>query len=157
MRIRPINPSDIPAIHQTVESLWGSPIIVVHLEQYNCDDLPGFCAIIGDSLAWLFALRNQRKYLRSSDPGRINRWSRRWHSLMAAVEHFAAEKQCAHLQVATTNDNLPAIGFYKHLGFQIKEVYPGRIALARKIKPSIPMIGENGLSILDEILLEKEL
>ncbi len=51
MRIRPINPSDIPAIHQTVESLWGSPFIVVHLEQYNCDDLPGFSAIIGDSLA----------------------------------------------------------------------------------------------------------
>ncbi len=49
------------------------------------------------------------------------------------------------------------LGSTKHLGFQIKEVYPGRIALARKIKPSIPKIGENGLPIQDEILLEKEL
>lgn len=157
MRIRPINPSDIPAIHQTVESLWGSPFIVVHLEQYNCDDLPGFSAFIGDSLAGFLHYEIRGNICEVLTLAALTDGRGVGTALMAAVEHFAAEKHCTHLQVATTNDNLHAIGFYKHLGFQIKEVYLSRIALARKIKPSIPMIGENGLPIQDEILLEKEL
>lgn len=157
MEIRPIISSDIPAIHQAVEFLWGSHIIVVHLEQYNCDDLPGFAAFIDDALAGFLHYEIRGNVCEALTLAAITEGHGVGTTLMTAVEHFAAEKHCTHLQVTTTNDNVNAIGFYQHLGFQIKEVFPGRIALARKIKPSIPIIGENGIPIQDEVLLEKEL
>ncbi|QRN83376.1 GNAT family N-acetyltransferase [Chloroflexota bacterium] len=157
MEIRPINPSDIPAIHQAAESLWGSYIIVVHLEQYNYDDLPGFVAFIDNTLAGFLYYEIRENICEALTLAALIENQGVGTALMTAVEHFAAEKQCTHLQVATTNDNIYAIGFYQYLGFQIKEVFPGRIDLARKIKPSIPMFGENGIPIQDEVLLEKEL
>jgi len=157
MNIRPINPSDIPAIHQAVEALWGSHIIVVHLEQYNCDELPGFTAIIDEELVGFLHYEIRETICEVLTLAALIEGQGIGTALMSAIERFAAENQCTHLQVATTNDNLHAIAFYQHRGFQIKKIFPGRIDQARKIKPTLPMIGENGIPIQDEILLEKDL
>jgi GNAT superfamily N-acetyltransferase len=72
--------------------------------------------------------------------------------LMAGV--IDACEGCRTLRLATTNDNLSAIGFYEHRGFQLTSVRPGAVTAARARKPSIPLIGENGIEIRDEIDLE---
>ena len=157
MKIRPINPSDIPAIHQAVEAFWGSHMIVAHLEQYNCDELPGFAAFMADDLAGFLHYEIRKNICEVLTLAALINGQGIGTALIVAIEQFAVEKHCVRLEVVTTNDNLHAIGFYQHRGFTIKEIFPGRINLARKLKPAIPLIGENGIPIQDEILLEKDL
>jgi hypothetical protein len=54
----------------------------------------------------------------------------------------------------TTNDNAPAIAFYRSLGFRVTEVRAGAVEASRALKPSIPRVGVGGVPITDEIDLE---
>jgi GNAT superfamily N-acetyltransferase len=61
------------------------------------------------------------------------------------------------LSATTTNDNLNALRFYQRRGFRITEVRPGAADKARCIKPSIPLVGEYGIPIRDEIELQRQI
>ena len=43
------------------------------------------------------------------------------------------------------------------MGFSLKAVYPNAISLSRKLKPEIPLIGNYGIPIKDEVELELRL
>jgi hypothetical protein len=57
----------------------------------------------------------------------------------------------------TTNDNLDALRFYQKRGFRIAGVRPNALDLSRRIKPEIPLVGEDGIPLRDEIELEMAL
>jgi ribosomal protein S18 acetylase RimI-like enzyme len=69
----------------------------------------------------------------------------------------ARAKKCKRLFLITTNDNLHALGFYQKRGFQIVTVYRGAVNESRKRKPSIPLVGMDGIPLRDEIELEVRL
>jgi hypothetical protein len=60
---------------------------------------------------------------------------------------------CRKIWTITTNDNLDAMRFYQRRGFRIAAVRPGAVAAARRLKPTIPELGEHGIPIRDEIEL----
>jgi hypothetical protein len=62
-----------------------------------------------------------------------------------------------NMKLITTNDNLHALGFYQKRGYVLTKLYPDIVKEARKIKPEIPLVSENGIPIRDELLLEKSL
>jgi len=70
------------------------------------------------------------------------------------VAEVARKEKSTRLWLITTNDNLLALGFYQRRGFHICAVNPDAITEARKIKPSIPQIGLEGIPLRDEIVLE---
>jgi GNAT superfamily N-acetyltransferase len=55
------------------------------------------------------------------------------------------------LLVTTTNDNLAALGFYQQRGFRIHALRCGAVDEARARKPTIPVVGFNGIALHDEI------
>lgn len=55
------------------------------------------------------------------------------------------------LLVTTTNDNLAAIGFYQRRGFRLHAIRTGAVDEARLRKPTIPLVGFNGIELHDEI------
>jgi len=59
--------------------------------------------------------------------------------------------------VTTTNDNLNALGFYQRRGFVLDGIRIDAIAAARHLKPSIPLIADNGIPVRDEIVLRRVL
>ncbi|GED69603.1 hypothetical protein BRE01_33050 [Brevibacillus reuszeri] len=61
------------------------------------------------------------------------------------------------MKLVTTNDNLHALGFYQRRGYQFNELFVNAVDKARRIKPEIPLIADNGIPIRDEILLVKML
>jgi ribosomal protein S18 acetylase RimI-like enzyme len=75
-------------------------------------------------------------------------------ALLAAAKQAAQEARCRRVWLITTNDNLSAIGFYRRRGMQLKAVYPNALAQSRKIKPEIPLVGNEGIPLRDEIELE---
>lgn len=55
------------------------------------------------------------------------------------------------LLVTTTNDNLAALGFYQRRGFRLHAIRCGAVDEARLRKPTIPIVGFNGIDLHDEI------
>ncbi|HEX6401330.1 MAG TPA: GNAT family N-acetyltransferase [Actinomycetota bacterium] len=78
-------------------------------------------------------------------------------SLLREVERLARAEDCRRLWLITTNDNLDALRFYQRRGFNLGNLHVGGIVRDRKVKPGIPAIGEYGISIHDEIELQKVL
>lgn len=54
----------------------------------------------------------------------------------------------------TTNDNTEALRFYQKRGFAITTIRINEIEKQRKIKPSMPILGNDGIPIRDEIELK---
>jgi len=73
--------------------------------------------------------------------------------ILSAIEK-ARELGCKRVWLTTTNDRLRAIGFYQRVGFRMVAINLGVVDEARKLKPEIPEIGERGVAIHDEIVME---
>lgn len=78
-------------------------------------------------------------------------------ALLVAVEQAARTKCCHSVCLVTGNDNLDALRFYQRRGYRIAAVHKGAIDEARRAKPTIPVIGEYGIPLHDEIELVKGL
>ena len=58
--------------------------------------------------------------------------------------------------VVTTNDNVDALRFYQRRGFRLVALRPGAVDEARRtLKPSIPEVGDHGIPLRDELVLER--
>ena len=77
--------------------------------------------------------------------------------LLNKLEKFAKEKNATKMRLVTTNDNLRAQHFYQKRGYHITKVYENAMDEVRKLKPDLPLIGENGIPLRDEIEFEKDL
>jgi GNAT superfamily N-acetyltransferase len=78
-------------------------------------------------------------------------------ALIRAVAETARKRGCARVIVTTTNDNIRAIRFYQNRGFKLSNIYRDSLTAARRIKPEIPLTGENGVPLRHEIELELQL
>ena len=56
--------------------------------------------------------------------------------------------------VITTNDNINAIRFYQKRGFDMVKLHHNALDASRRLKPQIPLIGENGIPLRHEIEFE---
>ena len=75
-------------------------------------------------------------------------------ALVESVRKIALQSGVRRLWLVTTNDNLSALRFYQKRGFQLVKIHRRAADESRKIKPSIPLIGNFGIPIRDEIELE---
>ena len=78
-------------------------------------------------------------------------------TLLEGVANEARRRGCRRLWLITTNDNLNAIRFYQRRGLRLVAVHAGAVDDARRLKPSIPLVGEDGIPIRDELEFELEL
>jgi hypothetical protein len=72
----------------------------------------------------------------------------------ALIDALAARLRaegCARLWLTMTNGNLSALQFYLRRGFRLIAVRLGAVDAARKLKPSIPTVGEAGVPVYDEL------
>lgn len=71
--------------------------------------------------------------------------------LVEAVAEAARAQGTRELVVMTTNDNLRALRLYQRAGFRLHELRAGAVEEARRLKPSIPQVGNDGIPIRDEL------
>ena len=75
-------------------------------------------------------------------------------ALLKAAQAVANSNKCRRMWLITTNDNTHAIRFYQKRGMVITAVYPNALTHSRTLKPEIPLIGNDGIPIRDEIEFE---
>ena len=70
---------------------------------------------------------------------------------MQEVIKAAREKGADTITVVTTNDNIGAIAFYQKIGFDMEMLYRNSMDYVRKLKPTVPAIGDNNIPLRHEI------
>jgi len=152
--IRPVTDSDRPWVADLSTQAWGADIIVEHGVIFHASTLPGFVAVRGDEKLGLVTYHIADHAceiitLNSLQPG-IGIGS----ALIDAVRQRARQADCQRLFLMTTNDNIDALRFYQKRGFVLVAVHRNAAEEARKLKPQIPLVGEHGIPLRDEIELE---
>lgn len=74
--------------------------------------------------------------------------------LLKKIIEKAKNRNCNKIIVRTTNDNLDAIRFYQRRNFKIVKIYKNALDQDRKLKKSIPKIGDYKIPMQDAIELE---
>ncbi|WP_088035057.1 GNAT family N-acetyltransferase [Evansella clarkii] len=136
---------------------WGSPEMVISSGVYDCSVLDGFAVVKEEEITGLitYIIKDNECEIISLDSVAEGRGI--GTSLVQEVEKLAVEKKCELIKLITTNDNLHALKFYQKRGYFLSKIMNNAVEEARKIKPEIPFIGNNGIPIRDEIELIKAL
>lgn len=154
LAIRPVAPADEEWVRNLMSERWAGEEQVVNGEVFRPTELPGFVATEEGGRVGLLTYRIDGEMcvlgtLDSLDEGRgIGT------ALVNTAREEAERAGCTRMRVVTTNDNRHALGFYRSMGFQVTAVREGAVVESRKLKPSIPLVGEDGIPITDEIELE---
>ena len=157
MNILPIAPCHQGWIGSLLCERWGSPRIVSRGHIHHADTLPGFIAFEEETPVGLvtYHLCDSACEIVTLDALISGRGI--GSKLVDAVVEFAQSNKCSRVWLVTTNDNTGAILFYRKVGFEHVATHIEAITEARKLKPSIPEIGQNGIPIRDEIEFEIQL
>ncbi len=156
MRVRAKEQGDQAWIDQLLAERWGGREIVVHGQAFDAGALPALVAGEGEGLAtYHFDENGISAELITLDAAAPRHGA--GTVLVEALARLLLEKGFKALRVTTTNDNLAALRFYQRRGFRLVSVRPGAVDEARKIKPSSPLIGSDGIPLRDEIELVRSL
>lgn len=153
-KIRPLGESDREWLRQFMIDAWGSEKVVSRGKVHEAYALPGFIASINGELAGIvtYHIEGDQCEIVTLDSIKENigvGWAN-----INAVRDIAVSEGCKRLWLITTNDNTHAIRYYQKRGFTIAAVHCDSIKESRKLKPQIPMIGNDGIPIRDEIEFE---
>jgi ribosomal protein S18 acetylase RimI-like enzyme len=154
LKIRPLSPADRDWVAGHIVEHWGAETVVTHGALYRPAALPGFVAELDGKTVGLvtFHIAGDACEIVTLDSLRPDQGI--GTALIEAVKAAADAAGCRRLWLITTNDNLHALSFYQKRGFRLAAVHPGAVNESRKLKPEIPLIGNDGIPIRDEIELE---
>ncbi len=143
-----------PWITAQTTRLWGAEFVISRAKRHYPARLPGFIAASAAQPVGLvtFEITDGQYEIVTIDS--LEQWQGIGTKLLGAVVDAARHAGCRRVWMITTNDNLSAIRFYQRRGLVISAVYPNALEQLRKLKPSIPLVGENGIPLRDEIEFE---
>ncbi len=152
--VRALEPGDHEWVANFLVTQAGSTRVVSRGRLHLADLLPGFLALEDGTPSGLLTYHVADRELEvvtlhAAPPGR-GLGSR----LLDAARERARQLGCRRLWLITTNDNEPAIQFYRRRGMNLVAVHHHAIHESRKLKPEIPLTGLGGTPIEDEIEFE---
>ena len=152
--IQPLNTADHEWVSQFMLEHWGSNKVVSRGVVYYPQDLPGFVALHESEKVGLVTYNIVNESCEIVTINSTHPSSGVGTALIEAVRDIAIKSGCQRLWLITTNDNMNALRFYQKRGFVLVAVHRNALELSRTLKSEIPMIGNEGIPLRDEIELE---
>ena len=153
-RIRPLNEDDRAWIAALLKEWWGGPVVVSRGQIHHADRLPGFIALHEDKPAGLITYNIVGDDCEIATMNSLVEGKGIGTALVNEVRKTAREVGCKRLWLITTNDNTAALRFWQKRGFSLVAVHRNALVKSRELKPEIPLVGNDGIPLLDEIELE---
>lgn len=152
--VRAATEDDRAWIERQLERRWGSTTVVSRGATHDASRLPALLAAQDNEIVGLatYHVAGGACELVSLDSLREGQGI--GSALLAGVADEAGRRGCHRLWLITTNDNVNAIRFYQRRGMRLVAVHRGGVDEARRLKPSIPLMGEHGIPIHDELEFE---
>lgn len=155
--IREIEDRDHAAVVDLLTRRWTSPLQLLDGAMVDASKLPGYLAEEENGeLVGLVTIIQRDEEWEILTLDSLGRQSGVGTLLLNAVVGGAVEQGIRRVTVRTSNDNLDAFRFYQRRGFRLEKVVPGVIDEERKQKPEIPLTGEYGIPIHDEIVFARK-
>jgi N-acetylglutamate synthase-like GNAT family acetyltransferase len=154
MARRPIEESDRAAVAAFIQKHWHSQMVMSRGRAYYPHENEGFIETREGGIVGLLTLVCEDDAMQVLTLNSVLEGARIGSSLMLMAIEDARRRRIDRIWLTTTNDNLRAIGFYQRLGFRLVQVNVGAVDEARKVKPQIPEVGQDGIPIHDEIVME---
>lgn len=157
-QVQPLAAPQRQALEPLLWENWGGPLIASRGRLLDARLLPGlWVGETGNLLGYLLYHPEGDQWevalLEALEQGRGV-----GSALLGAVEELARRRGCKRLWLVTTNDNTHALAFYQRRGFVLAALHRDAVTEARKtLKPSLPLVGEGGIPLRDELELEKRL
>ncbi len=154
VEVRSLEPSDREWSDALVAQQFGSSRVISRGRVHDATALPGLIALndavpIGLLLYRIEGDQCELVVLVSERPREGVATA-----LVNALVSRLRESGCTRAWLVTTNDNLGAQSFYESLGWRLAAVHRGAVTRARELKPEIPLFGETGVPIEDELEYE---
>jgi GNAT superfamily N-acetyltransferase len=154
LELRRLSQNDLPRLRRFWIDHWGGEEMITRGNVYRPEQLDGF--VVDDGNEWMglltFFIKDGECEVTSLDSLREGQGI--GSMLIDKTIAEARARGCKRLFLITTNDNMHALGFYQKRGFEIVAVHRGAVNESRKRKPSIPLVGMDGIPLRDEIELE---
>ena len=154
LEVRPVTDEHRPRLTEIVEREWGTVEIISRGEVHDLSRSPALFCVEAERVVGLatYEISGAECELLTIDAFKKQRGI--GSRLLEAVTEEARKAGCQRLWLITTNDNLDAIRFYQRRGLHLVAVYPAAVDRARRLKPQIPLIGNHGIAIRDELEFE---
>jgi len=152
--IRKIKNSDRHWIRSVFNNFWGGDTMVTKGVIHKINDLDGFIATLNKEKAGLITYKIIDGDLEIVSVNSLKENKGIGSALLDTVITLARKQKIKRVWLITTNDNIDALKFYQKRNFSLKKIYPGTVKLSRELKSSIPLTGDYGIPIKDEIELE---
>jgi GNAT superfamily N-acetyltransferase len=153
-QIRALNKEDTTWIIDLCNERWAGPMQITRGRAHHVDKNPGFIAIQDDKPVGVITYNIDGDQCEITLLNSLVEGKGIGSALVNAVKDAAVAAGCRRLWLITTNDNTHALRFWQKRGFKLVAVYPDAIEQSRRIKPEIPIVGNDGIPIRDEIELE---
>jgi ribosomal protein S18 acetylase RimI-like enzyme len=133
---------------------YGGPVIVSRGVCHDARKLPGFVAVDGDLVLGALTLHEAGDQIEVVTLDSYAEDRGAGTALLSSLVNFAKARGVRRLWLITTNDNIRAIRFYQKRGWNLGAVHFDAITEARKLKPEIPLTGDDGIPIRHELEFE---
>ncbi len=153
-QIRSLTKDDRPWVAALIKEWWAGPKIVTRGKVHYPDKYPGFIAISEGKPKGLVTYNIVGKECEVVTMNSLVEKIGIGSALLDAVKTVATKEGCQRLWLITSNDNTAALRFYQKYGLVLVAVHRNAIAQSRLLKPEIPLTGNDGIEIRDEIELE---
>ena len=155
--IRPVGDADRPALIPFLTAFWRSERMVARGRMFYPAQQEGFVAWKGEAIVGLVTFEGRADEMEITLLDSRDRNQGLGTALMECVVAKAREMGCRRVWALTTNDNIRAFRFYQKRGFDLIQVHPNAVEASRKLKPEIPLIGQEGIAIRHELEFEYRL
>lgn len=157
IEVRSLQDRDRDWFLSTLNATWGSVHVARRGELIDASQFPGYVASMGGERVGLavIATREGECEVLSLSVTFLRRGVGR--ALMHRCFDEARSSECERVWLTTTNDNIAAYAFYQHVGMTLCALRCHGVAAARRLKPTIPLTGQEGLPINHELEFELRL
>ena len=152
--IQAITPNDREMVNCFLREQWGDTMMILRGERVELGGAPGFIAWEDEEFAGLVTYKIDTKECEVLSLNSLKEGQGIGTALMDKVISLARAVGCQRIKLITTNDNVHAMRFYQRLCFDMAALYRNAMEVSRRMKPSIPLIGMDGIPLRHEVEFE---
>lgn len=154
MECKRINSQNRNLINTFIKQHWYTTTMIIRGKEIDMTKTEGFYFGEGENIIGLITYIVYDNILEITSLDSLQENQGIGSKLVETVIHEAKERKCQKIVLITTNDNINAIKFYQKRGFDMVHLFHNALDISRKLKPEIPLIGENSIPLRHEIEFE---
>ena len=123
LSVRELMSGDRPWVRELLNERWGSTTVVSRGHVHDADELPGYVAEFDGTKVGLLTFSKKADGCEIVTLDALTPKHGVGTALLDAIRANAALQGCTRLWGVTTNDNVPALNFYKSRGFSVAAIH----------------------------------